>query len=233
MDDQNAIHTLASLYVTGEYLTQDYAKSLQILSDAKSEEAIFLRASIYYKDWEGRNLDRAKDEFEYLANRYANSDAMLFLGFIYQDDNYQFKDINTANQWFEESSRKGNSTAKLMLSLNYINGVGVIRNHEKAYLLARDCAFPNNLDCYTAMGVILLNGEYKNRIDLGVTILMDAKNRGDELAGRTLEAAKNDPSLAHNFRNNSVMSQIRRNVRRLGREELSTVLLIIDSSLNN
>ena len=97
-----AMFYVGSLYWTGEGVSQDEAKAMELLEEAFENMGVDGVNEKLYANWTDKNFESRKDKFPRIA------------------------------EWFEKAAEAGNIDAMEALGYLYENGIGVAANSQKA-----------------------------------------------------------------------------------------------------
>lgn len=113
--DDDALYTLAGIYLDGRLTPKDPEEAVRILENAAADgnAAAFIALGILYAD--GRSvpldLERALGMFE-RAVRLGRSDAYEFIADIYHREDYEERDVALAYELYKKAEADGSDSAK-------------------------------------------------------------------------------------------------------------------------
>ncbi len=127
---------LARIYEEGEYVTKDLKKAIEYYSqvvELGGGVVVFDLIEIYLdQDSEFGNIELALSELKLLAESKDNSRAMRNLGEIYSNDNFKYKDIDEAVNWFIKAYENGSTESSTVLGKMNLYGIDLPQNFELA-----------------------------------------------------------------------------------------------------
>jgi hypothetical protein len=186
--DPVALYQLATFYSEGQVselvkYEQNESKVLECIT--KSAEAGYALAAftlgcIYEYGHCGLQPDMSTAMFWYKkAAEQGNAKAMTNLGCCFQKIGIS----DEAVTWLEKACDAGDDMAFGMLSVHYLNGIGVEKDEDKAFALAKQGADLDDAEGYKMLGICYLLGSgVEQDTDTAVDRFISASNKGNEVA---------------------------------------------------
>lgn len=181
---------LASMYVNGHGVQQDYKEALKWYGRAMEVINTLEKRKDY--SFEKENIPQA---LKRLIKDAENGDAkaQIYLAELYLTGDRVPRDYQKAAKWFQLAAKRGNSEAQYKLGTMYVKGQGVSKNIQKAIIWLRlavnDKIVPKNIHIYNLA---------KKFISPAINILKDDAERGSPEAqyylGMIYDSKKPDES---------------------------------------
>lgn len=194
--DPDANYELGRFYLDGEVnewmtFTQDISLAREHFALAANAGHIDAAYTLGVLDQNGYGLESpdmngAMKWFSVAAEK-GHTQSMVCLARIYQSLGIS----EEAVRWLLKASDSGNAEAKGLLCVHYVNGMGVAKDENKAFALARESANSSDKEGQKMLGVCFLNGIGTERdLDNAAWWLTAAANQGEvvsmTLMGRLL-----------------------------------------------
>jgi hypothetical protein len=186
--DPEALYQQAGFYKSGEVsdlvkYEQNESKVFECITksaEAGYAQAAFILGCIYDYGHCGLQPDRSTAMFWYRkAAEQGNAKAMTNLGCCFQKIGIS----DEAVTWLEKACDAGDDMAFGMLSIHYLHGMGVEKDVDKAFALAKQGADLGDAEGDKMLGLCYLLGSgVEQDTDTAVDWLISASNKGNEVA---------------------------------------------------
>lgn len=186
--DPDANFELGRFYLEGRVnewmsFTEDISKArkhFSLAAEAGHTEAAYTMGSLDESGYglDSRDLNAAMKWYSVAAEK-GHSQAMVQLARMFQSLGI----IADAVQWLQKASDMGNAEAKGLLSLHYMYGVGINKDDNIAFSLAKESAECSDKEGQKMLGLCFLYGiETERDINNAVWWLTAAANQGEEVS---------------------------------------------------